>query len=132
MLRAVLLSALVAASGCVSSGPDFGIEEKPDTSLLSGSIDPAVDTGSDDTIIADTVAAAKITPGYVQDIPWTNAATGNFGSVSFIRESSSVGKVCRDFIVSKHSYDGIMQYTGQICRTRLTKSWSLKSLSQQS
>ncbi|MDA4844827.1 RT0821/Lpp0805 family surface protein [Hoeflea poritis] len=132
MVRAVLLTVLVAASGCVSSGLDLGVEDKPDTSLLSGSIDPAVDSSSDDMIIADTVAEAKIRPGHVQDIPWNNATTGNFGSVSFIRESSSVGKVCRDFIVSKHSYDGVAQYTGEICRTRLTKSWSLKSLSQQS
>ncbi len=122
----------MSVAGCVSSGLDLGVEDKPDTSLLSGSISSAIDTASDDAIIADTVAEAKIKPGYVQDIPWNNAVTGNFGSVSFVRESKSVGKVCRDFIVSKHSYDGIMQYTGEICRTRLTKSWSLKSLAQQS
>ncbi|WP_419913611.1 RT0821/Lpp0805 family surface protein [Hoeflea sp.] len=118
--------ALATLSGCVSSGLDLGVGNKPDTSLLSGSIDPALDTASDDAIIADAVAEAKIKPGYIQDIPWNNAITGNFGSVSFVRENKSVGKVCRDFIVSKHSYDGVMQYTGEICRTRLTKSWSLK------
>ncbi|MCP4314670.1 MAG: hypothetical protein GY789_01185 [Hyphomicrobiales bacterium] len=104
------------------------MSDKPDRSILSGSIP----VSTDDAIISNTVAEADIKPGYSQDIPWNNISTGNFGSVSFIRESSSVGKVCRDFIVSKHSYDGILQYTGEICRTRLTKSWSLKSLNEQS
>lgn len=124
----MLLLPLVSISGCMSSGLDFGLSDKPDTSIISGSV-PA---STDDAVISDTVAEAKIAPGYVQDIPWNNNMTGNFGSVSYIRESSSVGKICRDFIVSKHSYDGISQYSGEICRTRLTKSWSLKSLNEQS
>ena len=112
----------------MSSGLDLGLSEKPDRSIISGSI--AVST--DDSIISGAVAEAEIAPGNVQDIQWNNDTTGNFGYVSYIRESSSVGKICRDFIVSKHSYDGISQYTGEICRTRLTKSWSLKSMNEQS
>ena len=125
--------ALIPLSGCISSGFDLGLGDDPgpDRTIQSGSIDPAIGGSSDDAIIADAVATAKIKPGLVQDVPWNNIATGNFGSVSFIRENKSVGTVCRDFIVSKHSYDGISQYTGEICRTRLTKSWTLKSLSEQ-
>ncbi|MCY6381670.1 RT0821/Lpp0805 family surface protein [Hoeflea prorocentri] len=122
---------LIPVSGCVSSGFDLGLSDEPDTTIQSGSVDPALGSATDDAVIADAVATAKIEPGLVQDVPWSNIATGNFGSVSFIRENKSVGKVCRDFIVSKHSYDGISQYTGEICRTRLTKSWTLNSLSEQ-
>lgn len=112
----------------MGAGLDFGLSDKPDRSIISGS----VPISTDDAIISNAVADAEIKSGYVQDIPWNNDTTGNFGSVSYIRESSSVGKICRDFIVSKHSYDGISQYSGEICRTRLTKSWSLKSLNEQS
>ena len=130
---ALLLLALAPVSGCISSGFDLGLSDEPgpDTTILSGSIDPALGSSTDDAIIADAVATANIKPGLLQDVPWNNVATGNFGSVSFIRENKTVGRVCRDFIVSKHSYDGISQYTGEICRTRLTKSWTLKSLSEQ-
>lgn len=123
----MLVLSLVSTVGCTSTAMDFGLSEKPDRSFHTGSI-PA---STDDTVIGTTVAEADIKPGYLQDIPWNNNSTGNFGAVSFIRESSSMGKVCRDFIVSKHSYDGILQFTGEICRTRLTKSWSIKSLNEQ-
>ena len=128
---ALFTLALIPVSGCVSSGFDLGLDDEPDTTIQSGSIDPSIGSSTDDAVIADAVATAQIKPGLVQDVPWSNIATGNFGSVSFIRENKSVGKVCRDFIVSKHSYDGISQYTGEICRTRLTKSWTLNSLSEQ-
>lgn len=111
----------------MSVGFDFGLPQKPDRSIVSGS----VPSQSDDSIISKTVADADIKPGNVQDIEWSNETSGNFGFVSYIRETRSVGKVCRDFIVSKHSYDGISQYSGEICRKRLTKSWSLQAFNEQ-
>ncbi len=111
----------------MSGGLDFGLGNQPDRTSITGSIPFATDA----SIISNTVAEAKIQPGLVQDVPWSNRNTGNFGTISYIRETSSVRTICRDFIVSKQSYDGISQYTGEICRKRLGKSWSIKSLNEQ-
>ncbi len=86
---------------------------------------------TDASIITNAVAEAKIKPVLVQDVDWSNPTTGNFGTISYISETSSVGKICRDFIVSKHSFDGVSQFTGEICRKRLTKTWSITSLNEQ-
>ncbi len=111
----------------MSGGLDFGLMSQPDRSIISGSIPVATDA----SVIINAVAEADIQPGPVQHVPWSNGNTGNFGTISYIRESSSVGTICRDFIVSKQSYDGISQFTGEICRKRLGKSWSIKSLNEQ-
>ncbi|MDF2369483.1 MAG: RT0821/Lpp0805 family surface protein [Rhizobiaceae bacterium] len=127
----ILLVALVSTSGCMG-GMGLDVTGGPDTSLYSGSIPVSGEDATDRFVIRDTVAQAQLGSGFVQEIPWFNSENGNSGTVSFIREESSVGKVCRDFIVSKHSYDGIAQYTGEICRTRMTKSWTLNALDLQS
>lgn len=106
---------------------DFGLTGQPDKSIVSGSITAATDA----SVISNTVAEAEIQPGLVQDVDWSNATTGNFGTISYIREISSVRSICRDFIVSKHSFDGVSQFTGEICRKRLNKSWTIKSLNEQ-
>lgn len=106
---------------------DFGLASQPDRSIVSGSIPAATDA----SIISNAVSGAKIKPGPVQDVDWSNPTTGNFGTISYIHETSSVGTICRDFIVSKHSFDGISQFTGEICRKRLTKSWTIRSLNEQ-
>lgn len=111
----------------MSSAFDFGLSSKPDRSIISGSIPPVTDV----TVISNAVAGADIDAGIFQVVPWSNDSTGNFGAVSYIRESSSLGNVCRDFIVSKHTYDGISQFSGEICRKRLTSSWSLRTLNEQ-
>lgn len=111
----------------MSGGLDFGLMSQPDRSIVSGSIPVATDA----SVISNAVGEADIQPGLVQNVPWINNNTGNFGTISYIQETSSVGTICRDFIVSKHSYDGISQLTGEICRKRLGKNWSIKSLNEQ-
>lgn len=122
---------MFVVSGCLGGGLGLDSVVTPDTSLHSGSIPYNADDFSDNEVIRSTVAQADVSDGFIQDIPWLNTANGNTGTVSFIRDNSSVKKICRDFVVSKHSFDGISQYTGQICRTRLTKSWTLDSLDEQ-
>ncbi len=110
----------------MSSG--LGLDPAPDRSMVTSAIpDPL----SDEDLIRNAVADADVTKGMIQDIPWINPGTGDGGSVSYVRESGRVGQVCREFVVSKHSYDGVAQYLGEICRARLRNDWALKSLEMQ-
>jgi hypothetical protein len=118
-------------TGCMSSGIGKATFFGPDRSITTSSVPEYSPLLTDDDIIKTTVSQANVDAGYLQDIAWTNTGTGNGGTISYIRENRSVGKICREFIASKHSYDGVSQYLGEICRTRMGKSWSFKSMEKQ-
>ena len=120
-----------ALTGCMGGGFALELGQAPDRSFISGSIGNEQAPPSNDDIIRDTVAGADLGSGLWHDIEWTNPATGDGGVVSYIREDRAVGSVCRAFIASKHSYDGIAQYQGEICRSRMSRDWTLQSMEQQ-
>ena len=103
----------------------------PDRGMISGSIGNIPTVISDNDIILDAVAQADVKTGPWQDIEWNHPATGDGGVISYIREKRSARSVCRSFTTSKHSYDGIAQYNGEICRARMSREWTLKSIKRQ-
>lgn len=119
----------LSVTGCVGSG--LSLDRSPDRSLITGAIATDDKDLSDEDRIRLAVASADTQDGAIQDIPWTNPQTGDGGTVSYVQESGAVGQICREFIVSKHSYDGVSQYLGEICRPRLGNDWTLKSIERQ-
>ncbi len=127
----VLCAATGPLAGCMTNGIGFSTFAQPDRDVITGSIGDYPALQSDDDIIKTTVAEANVKQGSLQNIPWSNIATGNGGIVSYVGERRSVTEICREFLASKHSYDGISQYHGKICRTRMGKSWTLQSIEKQ-
>lgn len=84
--------------------------------------------GADDRVILSTVAAAPVTGSATTALPWVNRENGNSGSVSLVQETEDGQSVCRDFVVSKQSYDGISQLSGKACRAKTGIIWTLQSL----
>jgi|GEM_PF-789930 len=121
----------LAVSGCLGDGLALQLGPAPDRGIISGSIGDTPTLPSDDDIIRDAVAQADVKTGPWQDIEWNHPGTGDGGVISYIKEKRSARSICRSFITSKHSYDGIAQYTGEICRARMGREWTLKSIEQQ-
>ena len=128
MLTCTLCATLIISS-CVSSG--LGLGSGPDRGVVTGSISAVPELLSDDDLIKMTVAETDVTQGFIQHLPWANLETGDGGVVSYVRENGGVRQVCREFIVSKHSYAGVAQYMGEICRARMSQDWTLKSMEKQ-
>ncbi|MCR9138858.1 MAG: RT0821/Lpp0805 family surface protein [Alphaproteobacteria bacterium] len=127
----MLGSATLPLSGCLSSGFGLGGNSEVDQQLVTGSIPDYPMLKSDDEIITSAVSEANTKRGSLQNIPWTNIGTGTTGTIVYVGERRSVTEICREFITSKHSYDGIAQFHGKICRTRMGKTWELESIEEQ-
>ncbi len=123
------LCTMLLVSGCLGSG--LGLGTGPDRSTITGSISTVPDVLSDDDLIKMTVAEADVTKGFIHHLPWANLTTGDGGVVSYVRENGGVRRVCREFIASKHSYDGVAQYMGEICRARMSQDWTLETMEKQ-
>ncbi len=127
--RAGVLCAAFVVSGCVTGG--LGIGTELDRGAVTGSITAVPSNLTDEDIIRQTVAEADISTGFIQHLPWANLTTGDGGVVSYVRENGKTTQVCREFIASKHSFDGVAQYFGEICRARLSRDWTLESMKKQ-
>ena len=122
---------LLVLHGCTTRGLELGLSPAPDRSLTTGSISATSDVLSDDDVLVQAVSGADIKKGSLQYIPWLNPETGNSGVVSYVGQKRGVTEVCREFLTSKQQFDGIAQFHGSICRTRMGKTWSMKSLEKQ-
>lgn len=123
--------ATLPMTGCMSSGFGLGGKAGIDEQLVTGSIPVYPMLQSDDDVLTTAVSEANPKRGSLQTIPWSNIATGTTGTISYVRERRSVTEICREFVTSKHSYDGIAQFHGKICRTRMGKTWTLDSIEEQ-
>lgn len=131
LLLLVFGVAILPTAGCLSGGLGLGGGPGVDKEFVSGSIPVYPMLQTDDDIIKSAVSEANTKKGSFQNIPWTNVGSGNSGIVSYVGERRTVTEICREFITSKHSYDGIAQYHGNICRTRMGKTWTLESIEEQ-
>jgi len=123
--------ATLPMTGCLSGGFGLGGKSGVDEQLVTGSIPVYPMLQSDDDVLTAAVSEASPKRGSLQTIPWSNIATGTTGTISYVGERRSVTEICREFVTSKHSYDGIAQFHGKICRTRMGKTWTLESIEEQ-
>lgn len=56
-------------------------------------------------------------------IAWSNAETGNSGTISDVIASNRAGNACKGFNTTVSSMDGVRLYRGEVCRTG--RSWEL-------
>ena len=108
-----LLASLPLAA-CGTKG--FSIEDAvPDTSLTTGSIPPRPPGNPDEATIRDAVSSAIVEEIGEGGIGWANAGTGSRGAIRDVRESRDDGILCRGFVATRESYEGVHLYRGDAC-----------------
>ncbi|MBB6482970.1 RT0821/Lpp0805 family surface protein [Rhizobium lusitanum] len=129
---ALALASLFALGGCVGGGMDYLSSAKVDRSVSTGTIAAApvtTDSISDEATVRNAVTSADLHKLNGQSIPWANASTGSAGVIDTIVESNASGVVCRQFRTTRHSYEGIANFSGRTCLVGLGE-WQLLSFQQ--
>ncbi|AYG65416.1 MULTISPECIES: RT0821/Lpp0805 family surface protein [unclassified Rhizobium] len=128
----VVLVSLFTLGGCVGGGMDYLSSAKVDRSVSTGTVPTApvtTDSISDETTVRNAVTSADLHKLNGQSIPWANASTGSAGVIDAIVESNASGVVCRQFRTSRHSYQGIANFSGRTCLVGQGE-WQLLSFQQ--
>ncbi|MEO4043585.1 RT0821/Lpp0805 family surface protein [Hoeflea sp. CAU 1731] len=123
---AVLLAVDVISPGCAANGPDHA--SLADTLVQPAPAGIAIEPGSDENSILTTVAGAEAGTPPTVALAWTNEQNGNSGSVTIVEEEGNDTQLCRSFIASRQSYDGVSQFTGEACRNSRGANWFLNSI----
>ncbi len=111
-------------SGCMGSAGDVLKMDKVDRSLTTSSVPAALDENTDEAAVRNAVSAADLKSLGQAAIPWANTRSGSAGVISVVRESSDAGLTCRDFVTTRHSYEGIARFEGSACKVTDDR-WSL-------
>lgn len=97
------------------SGLDLFEDSKVDSTIRTNTVANG-ERLSDETTVRNAVASADLVQAAGQPIPWANSASGSAGVISTIAENhDTAGRTCRDFVTTKHSYQGIANYSGRTC-----------------
>ncbi|MDH4985926.1 RT0821/Lpp0805 family surface protein [Aminobacter anthyllidis] len=119
-LKLVLLLSLTTISACGAGG--FSLEKaEVDRSLVTSKVPDDVNRTSDanrlsdETTIRNAVSSADVAELKGQAIPWANAETGSRGAITALVESNERGVLCREFAVSRESFDGVSLFKGEVC-----------------
>lgn len=124
---------LLVLAGCGAGG--FSLEKaEVDRSIVTGSISSGTsnttDAGmaSDEATIRNAASSADLQGLTNQVVPWANSATGSRGTITALAETGDATKGrCRQFDVSRESYDGVTMYKGSICMTP-AGAWQMQDL----
>lgn len=118
-------------AGCGARG--FSIEDAvPDRSLVTGSISPQASVSVDSVRLSDEITVRNAVSSAIVDeigesgIGWANAGTGSRGAIQEIRETRANSYLCRRFVTSRESFDGIHLYRGETCLGS-ARDWVMKS-----
>jgi len=104
----------VLLSGCMS-GLDLFSGSKVDT-VRTGSVANNAERLTDEITVRNAVSSADLARTGASPIPWANSASGSAGVINSIAESrDNAGRPCRDFVTTRHSYQGIANYSGRTC-----------------
>lgn len=117
LARAVAAVSVVLLCGCTST-LDLFPTGKVDTAVKTSSVGGAQgkDRVSDETTIRNAVSSVDIQRNAGNPIPWANSASGSAGVISRIAEQrDEAGRLCRDFVTTRHSYQGIANFRGRTC-----------------
>ena len=112
---AVMMSG-AALSGCMS-GLDLFSDSKVDTTVRTATVQNGnTERLTDEITVRNAVSSADLLRTGGNPIPWANSASGSAGVISRIAENRDRdGRPCRDFVTTKHSYQGIANFTGRTC-----------------
>lgn len=121
-------------AGCGTGGGLSALDDDP--TLITGSITPAKPAGpsstapdnsfasggseleieSDRKAIVGMVIAADLDRFTEGGLDWRNVRTGSYGRIESLRRVVRASLICRQFTVSRQSYDGVALWTGEMCR----------------
>ena len=112
---AIEIAALADSSAATTPNPfvenrDAEAGER-DRMVDEDTIRNAVTSAGDDAIETGTVT-------------WSNPSTGSSGLVSGIEQRKVAGQICRSFKATRHAYDGVTLYQGDVCLDRRTGWWT--------
>jgi len=100
-------------SGCMG-GLDL-FDDKVDT-VRTSAVATSAERLTDEITVRNAVSSADLAHTAGSPIPWANSASGSAGVISTIAENrDTAGRTCRDFVTTKHSYQGIANYSGRTC-----------------
>ncbi|MCP8895027.1 hypothetical protein KYK29_08805 [Shinella daejeonensis] len=118
-------------SGCMGSLDLFSPGDV-DTSVKTSSVRPAgTESASDEATIRNAVSSADLDRAAGNPVPWANSTSGSAGVIDAITESKDdTGRLCRDFLTTRHSYQGIAYFRGKTCVGK-TGEWLLLNLTRQ-
>ena len=127
-----VMMAGVALSGCMSGmdlfSSDSGVDRTVRTSTVSNG---NTDRLTDEITVRNAVSSADLARAGGSPVPWANSASGSAGVISSIAENrDTAGRPCRDFVTTKHSYQGIASFTGRACMGN-TGEWMLLAFDRQ-
>jgi hypothetical protein len=105
-----------ALSGCMSD-LDLFSDSKVDTTVRTATVQNGnSERLTDEITVRNAVSSVDLARAEGTAIPWANSASGSAGVISNIAENQdSAGRPCRDFVTTKHSYQGIANFTGRTC-----------------
>ncbi len=126
-----MMSGLVL-SGCMSSLDLFSSEGNVDRTMRTSTVPGgSTDRQTDEITVRNAVSSADLLRAGGSPIPWANSASGSAGVISSIAENrDGAGRPCRDFVTTKHSYQGIASFTGRTCMGN-TGEWLLLAFDRQ-
>jgi hypothetical protein len=106
----------VALTGCMS-GLDLFSDSKVDTTVRTATVSNGnSERLTDEITVRNAVSSADLARTEGSPIPWANSASGSAGVISSIAENQdTAGRPCRDFVTTKHSFQGIANFTGRTC-----------------
>lgn len=114
IVTVILSGALL--SGCMSGLDVFSGSKVDDTIRTSTVTNGNVERLSDELTVRNAVSSADLARGAGSPVPWANSASGSAGVIGTIAENrDEAGRTCRDFVTTKHSYQGIANYSGRTC-----------------
>lgn len=107
----------VILSGCMSGLDLFSSESNVDKTVRTSTVSNGnTDRLTDEITVRNAVSSADLAHAGGSPIPWANSASGSAGVISSIAENhDNAGRTCRDFVTTKHSYQGIASFTGRTC-----------------
>jgi len=99
------------------SGLDLFSDSNVDTTVRTNTVTNGnTERLSDEITVRNAVSSADILRTGGSPIPWANSASGSAGVISSIAENrDNNGRTCRDFVTTKHSYQGIANFSGRTC-----------------
>ncbi|MBW8298549.1 MAG: hypothetical protein K0M60_03005 [Hydrogenophaga sp.] len=126
----IVLAATLPISGCFGGSMDlFGSDVDRSISTNTVAAKNTAEGRSDELTVQNAVSSADLSRT-ASPLPWANATTGSAGVVTAIEEQKSNGVVCRNFSTTRHSYEGIANFSGKTC-TAGSGQWQLMSFSRQ-
>lgn len=116
-------------------GSSFDLFDSPkvDRSISTSTIPRgnAGEASSDETTVRNAISSVDLDRLGKRPLPWANASTGSAGVVTGIREEITNGVTCRRFETTRHSYQGIGNFSGRACLVG-EANWQLINFAPQS